>query len=127
MPHLSLTQTSDPIYAMALTAAQAAEDRKGGDIVLLDMQKVSTLADYFLIVTGYSHTQVRAIARAIEDQLWDQWQLLPQRVEGTQNGSWILMDFADIIVHILIEDQRQYYDLETFWGAAQRVQLPLAG
>lgn len=127
MPHLSLTQTPDPTYQMALTAVQACEDRKGGNIVLLDVQEVSTLADYFLIVTGYSHTQVRAIARAVEEQLWEEWQVSPQRLEGMQTGSWVLMDFADIIVHILTEDQREYYDLETFWGAAQRVHLPLAG
>ncbi len=127
MPHLSLTQTPDPTYDMALTAVQACEDRKGGNIVLLDMQGVSILADYFLIVTGYSHTQVRAIARAVEEQMYEQWQLHPQRVEGMQTGSWILMDFADILVHVLLEEQREYYDLDTFWGAATRVQIPMAG
>lgn len=120
-------QPVDPTYILALTAAQAAEDRKGGDIVLLDVRNISTLADYFLIVTGYSHTQVRAIARAIQDVVMEARQLQPQRVEGQQAASWILLDYADVIVHVLLQDERSYYDLETFWGEALRVELPLAG
>lgn len=117
----------DPIYQRALSAVQAAEERKGGDILLLDVQQISTLADYFLFVTGYSSTQVRAIARAIEEQLSEQWQELPIRVEGKESGSWILLDYADIIVHVLMQEEREFYDLETFWGQANRVELPVAG
>ncbi|MEN9201892.1 MAG: ribosome silencing factor [Thermostichus sp. DG_1_6_bins_120] len=117
----------DPIYRMALSAARAAEEKKGGDIVLLDVSQVSTLADYFLLVSGYSFTQVRAIARAIEEQVGEEWQQTPRRVEGQESASWILLDYADLIVHVLMQDERDYYDLESFWAQAHRVDLPLAG
>ncbi|WP_148202785.1 ribosome silencing factor [Synechococcus sp. JA-2-3B'a(2-13)] len=112
---------------MALSAARAAEEKKGGDIVLLDVSQVSTLADYFLLVSGYSLTQVRAIARAIEEKVWDEWKQTPRRIEGQESASWILIDYADLIVHVIMQQERDYYDLESFWIQAQRVDLPIAG
>ncbi|MFQ3612794.1 MAG: ribosome silencing factor [Cyanobacteriota bacterium] len=117
----------DPTYRMALSAARAAEEKKGGDIVLLEVSQVSTLADYFLLVSGYSLTQVRAIARAIEEQVWEEWQQAPRRIEGQESGSWVLIDYADLIVHVLMQEERDYYDLESFWAQANRVDLPIAG
>ncbi|MDX2272385.1 MAG: ribosome silencing factor [Cyanobacteriota bacterium] len=117
----------DPTYQMALTAVAAAEERKGGDIVLLDVRHISTLADYFLLVTGYSTTQVRAISRAIEDKLGETWQTFPLRTEGQQAATWVLLDYADMIVHVLLPSERAFYDLESFWGQAHRIDLPLAG
>jgi ribosome-associated protein len=120
---------ADPLdftVQMALTAARVAEERKGGDILLLNVSQITTLADYFLLVTGYSTPQVRAIARAIQDTLWEQWQQSPRRIEGQESSNWILMDYADIIVHVLTQEEREFYDLETFWGQAQRVDLPAA-
>ncbi|MCJ2541392.1 ribosome silencing factor [Thermostichus vulcanus] len=118
---------ADPTYRMALSAARAAEEKKGGDIVLLEVSQVSTLADYFLLVSGYSLTQVRAIARAIEEQVWENWQQTPRRIEGQESGSWVLIDYADLIVHVLMQEERDYYDLESFWAQAHRVNLPIAG
>lgn len=120
----SMINPLDPTYLMALTAVYAAEERKGSNILLLNVAEVSSLADYFLLVTGFSSTQVRAIARAIEDKMIEAWQISPKRVEGLQMGSWVLMDFADIIVHIMMEDERGFYNLEAFWGEAHRVDLP---
>ncbi len=117
----------DPIYQMALSAARAAEEKKGGDIVLLHVSQVSTLADYFLLITGYSVPQIRAIVRAIEEQLWKEWQQTPRRIEGQESGSWVLMDYADLIVHVLMQEERDYYDLESFWSQAPRLDLPIAG
>lgn len=127
MLQLMPAPAGDPIYRMALSAARAAEEKKGGDIVLLDVSQISTLADYFLLISGYSLTQVRAIARAIEENLWEKWQQAPRRIEGQDSGSWILIDYADLIVHVLLQEERNYYDLESFWIQAQRVDLPLAG
>ncbi|MGQ9836965.1 MAG: ribosome silencing factor [Cyanobacteriota bacterium] len=117
----------DPIYGMALSAARAAEEKKGGDILLLEVSQVSTLADYFLLVSGYSLTQVRAIVRAIEEQVWEEWQQAPRRIEGQESGSWVLIDYADLIVHVLMQEERDYYGLESFWAQANRVNLPVAG
>lgn len=117
----------DPIYRMALSAARAAEEKKGGDIVLLEVSQISTLADYFLLVSGYSLTQVRAIVRAIEEKIWEEWQQAPRRIEGQESGSWVLVDYADLIVHVFMQEEREYYDLESFWAQANRVNLPMAG
>jgi ribosome-associated protein len=116
----------DPTYRMALTAVGAAEERKGSNILLLNVTQMSSLADYFLLVTGFSSTQVRAIARAIEEKMIEVWQVSPKRVEGLQMGSWVLMDFADIIIHIMMEEERGFYNLEAFWGEAHRVELPVS-
>lgn len=126
--HLSSVDiVADPVYQLALVAVEAAADRKAGDIILLDVREISTLADYFLLVTGYSNTQVRAIANAIQEKLLEVDQQLPRRVEGLQSSTWVLLDYADIIVHILTPQEREFYDLETFWGEARQVDLPAAG
>ncbi|NJR65247.1 MAG: ribosome silencing factor, partial [Leptolyngbyaceae cyanobacterium CRU_2_3] len=100
---------------LAMTIAQAADDRKGSDIVLLQVADVSYIADYFVLVTGLSSNQVRAIARAIEDQVETDWQRLPVRVEGQTEGTWVLMDYGDVIVHIFMPKEREFYGLEAFW------------
>ncbi|MGC9524435.1 MAG: ribosome silencing factor [Limnospira sp.] len=115
------TDLADPTLATAIAAVRAAEDRKGDDITLLRVTEVSYLADYFLIVTGFSSTQVRAIYQAIARQVEEQTQRLPPRVEGQGEGSWVLMDYGDLIVHILLPEEREFYNLEAFWGHAERV------
>ena len=121
------TEQVDDIYPIAVAAAIAADERQGGDIVCLNVQGISVLADYFLVITAYSNTQVRAIVGAIEDRLQTEFDLLPRRVEGLQAGTWVLMDYADIIIHIQLESEREFYNLEAFWGHAPLVNLPLAG
>jgi len=104
--------------------AEAADDRKGADLTLLKVTEVSYLADYFVMVTGYSRTQVRAIADSIEQKIQQQYQRLPLHTEGRTEGNWILQDFGDVLVHIFMPDERDFYQLEAFWGHAQRVSLP---
>ncbi|MEW5861170.1 MAG: ribosome silencing factor [Cyanobacteriota bacterium] len=106
---------------LALTAARAADDRKAADIVLLQVGEVSYLADYFAIATGFSRVQVRAIAQSIEQQVETEWQRLPLRVEGKAEGSWILLDYGDVIIHILLPQEREFYNLEAFWGHAEKI------
>ncbi len=109
---------------LALIAAAAAADRKAGDMVVLGVAEVSYLADYFVLVTGYSKAQVRAIAQLIEDKVEEQLNRLPIRTEGQAEGSWVLKDYGDVMVHIMMPKEREYYNLEAFWGHAQRVDLP---
>ncbi len=113
-------------FAIALTAAKAADERKGGDIVCLDVGAVSVIADYFVVVTGYSTTQVKAIVGAIEEALLEQLNLEPFRLEGLNEATWVLMDYGDAIVHVQLEAEREFYDLEAFWGHAPKVPLPLS-
>ena len=121
----SQTIRDERSFEIALTAARAADERKGGNIVCLDVGSVSVIADYFLLVTGYSTTQVKAIVNAIEDALLDKLNLQPIRVEGLQEGTWVLLDYGDAIIHIQLEAEREFYNLEAFWGHAQRTTLPL--
>jgi ribosome-associated protein len=107
--------------SMALAAAQTADDRKGVDITVLQVTAVSYLADYFVIVTGFSPVQVKAIARAIEDALAESWDCHPLRTEGKAEGRWILQDYGDLIVHIFMPQEREFYNLEAFWNHAEQI------
>lgn len=115
------TIAQDSSLQLAIAAAHAADDRKGADITLLRVANVSTLADYFVIVTGFSKAQVRAIAGSIKDRVEEELQRLPTRTEGQTEGSWTLQDYGDVIVHILMPQEREFYNLEAFWGHAERV------
>jgi ribosome-associated protein len=121
---LTNIQTDYTIEQLAFLAADAADDRKAGDMVLLNIGEVSTLADYLLIVTGFSKVQLRAISDSIADKLEEELDRRPLRTEGHNKGGWILLDYGDLIVHILMPDLREFYSLETFWGHGQIVTLP---
>ncbi len=109
--------------ALALAIAEAADDRKAGDITVLQTGDISYLADYFVIVTGFSNVQVRAIANAIEDAVEEQFERLPLRSEGANEGRWVVKDYGEVIAHIFMPDDRDYYDLEAFWGHAERIEF----
>ena len=117
------TKTYDQSKDLALTIAQAADDRKGADIVILRVAEVSYLADYFVIVTGFSKAQVRAIAQSIEEKMETLWQRLPVRSEGKANCSWIVQDYGEVIVHTFLPEEREFYNLEAFWGHAERIEF----
>lgn len=118
----SVSQTDDDsALALAVTAAQAADERKGASIRILKVSDVSYLADYFVIVTGFSAVQVRAIARNIEDSASDTLNRHPLRTEGHLEGGWVLQDYGDVIVHIFMPDEREFYGLEAFWGHAEEI------
>ena len=109
---------------LAMISAAAAADRKAADMVVLGVAEVSFLADYFVLVTGYSKAQVRAISQSIEDKVEEKLHRLPIRTEGQAEGSWVLKDYGDVMVHIMMPKEREYYNLEAFWGHARRVDLP---
>ena len=113
----------DEARGLIMTVAQAADDRKAVDIVLLRVAEVCYLADYFAIVTGFSNVQVRAISQAIADKVEEEWQRLPLRTQGLSDASWVVMDYGDAIVHILKPQEREFYNLEAFWGHAERIEF----
>jgi ribosome-associated protein len=86
--------------------------------VLLDIRKVSVIADYFVICSGNSERQVKAIARDIEEEL-DKEDISPRSREGIDQGRWILLDYGDVIVHIFTTAEREYYSLDKLWAGAQ--------
>jgi ribosome-associated protein len=111
---------------LAIAIAEAASDRKAGEILLLRVGDVSYLADYFVLMTGYSRVQVRAIAEAIEGKVGTDLQRQPLRTAGKAEGSWVLQDYGEVIVHIMMPKEREFYNLEAFWSHAERVELPIA-
>lgn len=115
---------------MALTLAEktrlcalVADSKKAADIVVLNVQPHSSIADHFLICSGTSDRQVRAIAEAIEEELTHNGEK-PLAMEGYQQGSWVLIDCADLIVHIFDDESRRFYNLERLWHQAARVEVP---
>lgn len=107
----------------ALLCVRYALDKKAYDLLLLDVSAQTSLADYFLICTGRSDTQVQAIAQSIQENL-AQLGRRPRTVEGLSGGQWALLDYGDVVVHIFLESVRAFYDLERLWARAAVVQLP---
>jgi ribosome-associated protein len=120
------TQAQDMSKGLALTIAEAADDRKAGDIVILRIAEVSYLTDFFVIVTGYSKAQVRAISQAIEQKVEMEWERRSLRTEGVAESSWILQDYGEVIAHILLPQEREFYNLEAFWGHAEQIEFQVS-
>jgi ribosome-associated protein len=116
-------QEDNSALALAWTMADAADDRKAVDIVLLHVARVSYLTDYFVIATGFSKTQVRAIADSIEDRVEQHRHQKSLRVEGRSEGSWILLDYGEAIAHVMLPTEREFYNLEAFWAHAERIEF----
>ena len=99
---------------MARIAWNALSDKKGEDIKIIDITGISVLADYFIIANGNSDSQVNALVDNVEEELHKAGYPLKQR-EGQASGSWVLLDFGDIIVHVFDRENRLFYDLERIW------------
>jgi ribosome-associated protein len=103
---------------LARLAAEYADDKKAQDIVELDLRGVVGYTDYFVICTGASERQVKAIHDGIHLGLKDEHGLLPRRVEGVSESRWVLMDYLDVVVHVFTPETRSFYRLEQLWGEA---------
>ena len=98
-----------------------ADNKKAENIVILDVRKLSSVTDYFVIASGTSEPHLRAIVEEITDQLREEHGVRPVRTDGTIHGAWVVLDFFDVIVHVMRADAREHYDLESLWGDAKRV------
>jgi ribosome-associated protein len=105
---------------IARAAVDIASDKKAFDILLLDVNDVTTIADYFLICSGSNARQIQAIAEAIDEELGKQGAHLLYR-EGVADSGWLLLDFGDVIVHIFSSKEREYYQIERLWSKAKTV------
>ena len=106
---------------LALLCREFADNKKAEDIVILDVQKISSVTDYFVIASGTSEPHLRAIVEEITGKLRDENDVRPRAVDGTVHGAWVVLDFFDVIVHIMRHDVRERYDLEGLWGDAAQV------
>jgi ribosome-associated protein len=112
--------------AMLSAIVELSVDRKAQDIVSMDLRAISGFADYFLICSGRSDRQCKAIHDAIHLGMKTNHGLLPSRVEGLSEGRWILMDYLDVVVHVFTPETREYYRLEQLWGEAPATRLDVA-
>jgi len=101
-------------------AAELALELKATDVVALDLASIWGATDYFLLASGRSDVQVKAIAENIVDQLKKE-EIRPEHIEGLQGGRWVLIDYIDFVVHVFHEEARQFYQLEALWGDAPRL------
>jgi len=111
-----------PARDLAAIVARAAWEKKGIGIIVLDVAAVAGYADYFVIVSGRSTRQVQGLARAIDDAVGSR-RLSAAKVEGLEEGHWVLLDYNDVVVHVFHEETRALYDLEGLWHDAGRVAL----
>ncbi len=115
-----LSAAAVDIPAQVRIAVEAIQDRKALDLTVLDLSEVSDFTEYFLVSTGGSERQVRAIAESVNDKLRSEG-TRPLHVEGQEHGQWVLMDYGDFLVHIFSEPLREYYRLERLWADAPDV------
>jgi ribosome-associated protein len=108
---------------LAAAVVQYAEDRKALDIVQLDLRGIIAYTDYFVICSGRSERQTKAIHDAIHEGMKSAYRRLPQRVEGVTGARWILMDYLDVVVHVFTPETREYYRLEQLWGEAPALRV----
>lgn len=99
---------------------KASLEKKALDLDILDLSAISTFADFFVICSGSSSRQVKAIAEEIEEAL-SKMKVEPHHIEGAAEGRWILMDYGDTVVHLFLEEVRRFYNLERLWGDAPRL------
>lgn len=107
---------------MATRLAQVLDEKKGKQILVLETDSVTSLADYFVICTGTSAPQLKALADAAERAMKDD-NILPHHIEGHRGGTWILQDYGDVVLHLFSEEAREFYGLDRLWADAKAVDL----
>lgn len=122
-----MTHTTPPKLSLsheqAIFISQAAKDKKAEEVLVLEVEDLTSLADFFIFASGESERQVRGLASFIEKSMATRYQTNPV-IEGKETANWILLDYGDIIVHIFRSDIRQYYALEKMWADAPQIPIP---
>ena len=106
---------------LALLCRNLAENKKAEQIEILDVRELSSVTDYFVIASGTSEPHLRAIVDEITDTLCNEHAVRPRAIDGTFQANWVVLDYFDVIIHVMRQDVRDRYDLETLWGDAPRV------
>ena len=113
--------TASDAVRRAAIAARAADDKKATDIVVLDVGDIISITEMFVLASGTNTRQVKTIAEEVELALKVYDDEAPRAVEGIDDATWVLLDYGDVIVHVFLEETREYYDLERLWGDAPEV------
>lgn len=118
---------STPARQLAARAVDAVIDKKAKDVVVMDMRDVSGVADFFVLCTGESDRQIKAVAETVRETIREAYGELPWHTEGLDHLQWVLLDFVDVVVHVFDEEKRAFYDLERLWGDAPHETVPEDG
>ncbi len=113
--------TADQVREWARTAARAASGKGGEDTVIIEVGLVLAITDAFVITSGRNARQVKTIAEEVEARLKVDGDIKPLRVEGLSDSHWVLLDYGDLVVHVFLDETREFYDLERLWSDAPRV------
>ena len=108
---------------LAIIAAKALDEKKGKEISAIEITDLTTLADYFVIASGTSNTQINALCDAVEKALKEQAGEVPLRREGYRDGTWVLLDYGCLAVHVFSPEAREFYDLERLWSDGKPMDL----
>ena len=109
------------VRTRSLVAARAADDKKGDDVLVLDVAEIMGIVECFVITSASNTRMVRSIVDEIELQLFEQTGEKPRAVEGLRDASWVLLDYGDLVVHVFLRETREYYGLERLWADAAAV------
>ncbi len=120
---VSTPQAIDPEEALARLCADGALDKKAENVVILDMREISSFTDFFVIVSGTSDPQLKAIASSIRGKVRDAIDLRPLAEDGIPGSQWVIIDYGSVIVHIFNMEKREVYGLETLWSDARRIEI----
>ena len=107
---------------MAIAMAKALDSKKGQDILVLETDGLTSLADFFVLCTGASAPQLKALADTVEKTMKEN-EVLPHHIEGHRGGTWILQDYGDVVLHLFSEEAREFYDLDRLWQDATKLDL----
>ena len=105
------------------TIYNAIDDKKGVNTRILDISAITTISDYFIVTSGNNYNQVRAIADNVEEELLKKHGMRLERVEGYNNGEWILLDYIDYVIHVFDREQRLFYDIERIWSDGKEIEV----
>jgi ribosome-associated protein len=111
-------QSAQDSLALARVVVSAAADKKADNILLIDLRGLSSIADYFVVCSGASERQLRAIADSVAERVRMEFNFAAHHTEGLSGGGWILVDYGDVVVHIFSPSLRAYYNLEALWAKA---------
>jgi len=123
MANETVIEVSEISLAKAFLSIQAAANKKAENMKILDLGKISSFTDYFVVCSGHSDRQVQAIADSIVIQLKEDG-FMPISVEGYREGRWVVVDFGDVVIHVFLDALREYYDIEKLWSDARKVPIP---
>jgi ribosome-associated protein len=118
----TITKTQLTPLDRALRCAALALDKKAEDVRILDIRRISSIADYLVLVSGHSDKQTQAIAESVRIDMKKFGKVLD--IEGLREGNWVILDYGDVILHVFKDEVRRYYDLDGLWADAPRIEIP---